>query len=449
MDRLNGFCQEVKALVSLKPELFEDAPDRSYLLDQMEKKHNIAFPKEFRCFYQIIGKRNFKKYGYVKLLDIEEFQIGHDEKQGNYLIFAKSRKEDYALFFKSNIVLKEKGDFSWHPVYHNEDNQQSLTKFLLIHLSLSITQVFQNAVSVKLKYSQAKVIETMIAADGKKEVIRDYPEYICESFGLTKSIADECVEESALYDTERKLFAYFDYYSGNKLMIFCDDHDELFNAVGNYPFIWRKQNGKKILNPSKFVKGEPPKSFEEKLDMIRSIIPWARKVKYKEINHELPYYLNYFFSCFSKTENFWNTNMEIVLPEKLDMGKEYIDFAYENQGVFSCAFKKETDEAYISYDQKKYIRIEENLDELLVTIACIQAIMGNLMEVTCEISLSELEDMKPFFFEICHTNNWRCFANPTRKILIFSDKDNVYIGGRTQWYMETLAEDSGVDFSFL
>lgn len=449
MDRYNEFCREIRELISLKPELFEETPVSAEMLDRIEKEHKIKFPDEFRFFYQIIGNRKFKKYYYVKLLDIEEFECKHDDKYGDYIIFAKSRNEEYALFFYDGVVLKEKGEFGWHNTYHYEDNQQSLTKFLLIYLSLSLMQTFENAVSVKMKYSQAKVSETDILPNGKKRVIRDYPEYICSSLGLTRSVADENVEETTLFDTGRKLFAYFDYYSGNKLMLFCDDRDVLVNAVGNLPFVWKKQDGKKILNPSKFIKGEPPESFEEKLDMIRSIIPWARKVKYQEASNELPYYLNYFFCCFSKTDNFLNANMGIISPEKLDLNREYIDFAYENQGLYSYAFKKGTDEAYISYDQKRYFRTEESLDELLLLIACFQAVMSDLMEVTCEIAPSELEELIPFFFEISKTSDWKCYANPARKILLYSDKDCIYISGRTQWYMETLEEDSGVDFSYL
>lgn len=443
MERFLLFCQELKEIIALKPELFEINNDFNQKLTHLESE-NVIFPKELKFYYEVTGcQKKIYHHSIFQFCELKDLKIQLDQKHGKYIFFCQnSVPYYYAYFLKDSIVRTSDDQKHWHGSLRIEN-------ILLYILSNTMIENFDNKIFVKMKYAGAKVIESGVTEDGVPYKIKDYPELISRKLSVRNISLIDDLEETAFCDTNRKIFAYFNYYSSNKLLMACDHAEVLEHSAGEYSVVWRKKNGKKVQNPSRYIKGESPHSFAEKLDIIRAVIPYARKVKYHRSNQNLPETLDYFYQCFSKTQNFFDCDMEIRHFEETDSEKEYFHFAYENQGVFCFALKIATKEVFITYDEKDYEKLNLSLEELLIYIACTQAVMGGLMKILCEAELKDLDDLKPFFFEFCCTDDMSCYMNPERKILMICDRDSVFLSAGTEWYMKTLEEDSGVEFSYL
>lgn len=428
MDKFEIFRKELNILLSLKEDLFEKDPDCDEKIKNFENENHITMPQELRYYYQVTGRQEkIHQNPYTRIFEIENLQISHNDQYGDYLFFASSAYETYGYFFNCHKLMK-----SSESRQHWQVKLFSDLDSLLIHsLAESMLKKFDNHIFVKLRYPKDE----------------HYRGYISDKLNIHNftSIGNEYY--TAFYDENKKILALFDYDEVNRLLLACDNREALSEAAKSHQFVWKRQNGKKVHNPSKFVKGECPASFEEKLEMIRSAVPYARKVKYKSIDNGLPESLNYFYNCFSKTEDFFNSDMEIVPMNDIDKSKEWIYFSYENQGVFGLALKNGTSDVYITYDDKEYSKLNDSLEEVLIFAACHNAMA--LMEVVCEADKNDIEDLTPFFFELSHTESSRCFVNPTRKILMIYDRDSLFLSARTDWYMNTLEDDSGVAFDYL
>ncbi len=199
-----------------------------------------------------------------------------------------------------------------------------------------------------------------------------------------------------------------------------------------------------MQNPSKYVKGEPPVTFQQKMDQV-SQVNFPKIVRKDVGNPELPESLRYLHEIYSKKKAFFDSDMHVMKIADYD-DAPYQMIADENQYGFSFAIKSGTEDVYITYDGESYETYGASLEDVLLYISCVQG-MG-LLAVNCIADPAELDRLRPYFFEVCKNEKFQCFVCPDRRMLMIYEEDMLCIAGKTDRYMQVLEEDSGVEFSY-
>ena len=276
MDKFEIFCSELNTIVSLKEDLFEQDLDCDEKIKNFEEQNNVIIPKELRCYYQVTGRQqNIHQAPHAGIVELDSLKVYHSDQYGDYLLLASTEYDPYGYFFDSGKVMR-----SFANRCHWEVKLFGDLGSLLIHsLAENMLKKFENNIFVKLRYPKTE----------------HYREYISEKLNLKNFTSIDNEYYTAFYDKEQKILALFDYDETNRLILACDNADVLSEAARSYPFVWKRQNGKKVQNPSKFVKGECPQSFEEKLEMIRA--------QGNRMKKSLIFVQNYLFFAYDLTKN--------------------------------------------------------------------------------------------------------------------------------------------------
>ena len=159
-------------------------------------------------------------------------------------------------------------------------------------------------------------------------------------------------------DLERQLLLrYFD-YDRKKVLIYSQDQAQLEKLGECWPIVWQRRDGKKILDPAKFIHSQAPITFEEKLEAMSRALLGKRSMALapEEINKaearldiKFPEALRQFYLRFGKGGKLFTSDslhdiltFKQMTPEDDDFGEEFREareqgsllLAVENQGVW-------------------------------------------------------------------------------------------------------------------
>lgn len=427
MNEIELFSHELSRVLSTQSVIKVDTCDIEQKITQFEQTHHITLPVILKQYYRLTGKQSeiYQTSDY-KVYDVEHIEVCNDEELGEYLVFASRMNNTYGFFLRTNTFMHSSAARIVWGTHHMGD----LKSFLLYSMVGTLISCFENVISVKLSY--VKVEDD------------DYPNYIAEKISVPPICSIDHVYYTAFCNAETRMLAFFNNDSSPKLLLGCDDYDALSAVMQSQKCTLRKKDGYRVQNPAKYVKGEPPMNFSQKMDMISQVnFP---KIARKDVTHpELPESLQYLHEIYSKKKAFFDSDMHVV--KITDYGDEpYQVIADENQYGFSFAIKCGTKDVYITYDGETYEPYEASLEDVLLYISCVQG-MG-LLAVNCIADPVELDRLRPYFFEVCRNDQFQCFVCPDRRMLMIYEDNMLSIAGKTDRYIHVLEEDSGVEFSF-
>ena len=410
------FLHDLTELIKLKSELFVD---KSNTTAPLSPEICMLIPYQLRDYYTFaISCIDIFSEAPVRILRFDEMTIEErdDEK---ILIFARSndRYYVYGYSYERSIVMQSHGSIVWSSCFMSD-----IGNFILFHLSCALLGHFNNIAAVSINCSKA--------------TNHNYSEYAAKRIGLDMFRTLHNSYYSAFYHSDLKLLSVFNYDSSKRFLLACDDPEVLTEQLGSQKYRFIKLNGRQMQDPRRYIKGDPPKCFIDKLLMIYNLLYGSEPQTTS--NGKL---LEQFWNLFGRKKEFLSAEFDLY---PLSGDKRCI-IAEDTRGALSWAVDKDLSKVYLSSNSCAFIEQDMSVEELLIYISVVQS--AALSKASSAAAGNDLDRLRPYFFELSDNGCIKCFAAPDRKLLMLLEGDTLTIAGKTQRALDKLSADSGVEFS--
>ena len=250
-DIADGFLNDLTELVRLKSRLFEE---KRSIAAQLGSDSRQTLPRQLRDYYIHAHSRS-DIFAKAPVRILRPYELTIEEHDGEKLVvFARSADGYYVYGYSAarDAVMQSHGSVVWS-VCHLSD----AGSFILYYLSQALTGFFDNITSVSISFPPA--------AD-------DYSGYAAECVGMDRFGTLRHSYYSAFRLTSKALLAVFDYDSSRRLIVACDDGKALAVQLGAMRHRPIKLDGLPVQDPHRYIKGEPPRSFCDRLVTVYRLL---------------------------------------------------------------------------------------------------------------------------------------------------------------------------------
>lgn len=426
----DSFQNDIRTLQMIAPRVFHPL-DAAAQIQLTEAEHRILFPQVLRFYYEETGDQRalFPKSAVVRILNAANLTAGLDLKHGPYLVFAESASYKYAYFERSKQVMSitHTGRI-WNPLPF-----PSLAEFLLYYLAKGI---------------MAQLCNSILAPPIKAPRNTDRIQYTEQTLGCRRALCAENPYYFILFSQEHSFIGEYDYDRQKKYLFASDNHDVIQAIVQQANSVWITEHGCKRQNPAKYLGGEPPNTFFERIRMIHQILfPNRMPSTANSLDIKLPICVSEFYALFGDNASFLNADMHIINTSELTVSNNRTVFAYENQSVCSYAFSADAGFIFQLQKNREYL-LEVTLTQFLEYLACVQGCA--LLPCCCTAENADISRLEPYFYRLNDTSEFSCYLNPKRKIIMIRERnsDTVTLASKSDSAMCTLETDSGVPLNW-
>ena len=461
----------------------EDWTDQSPEAEAMEKLREYDFlPEAFHALYQVIGgEERLLRQGFLPVERMVLEQYSDRNRRMEYLVYRRTKEHEQYAFSRElplNRVISPTGGI-FRSGTHSIDNTraewkkwdrwcawggppQSLGTLLLRQVGQALTEDLPNCVWVKLSF--------------KGIGDRSRYEAAAEQLGCTVLNSINICGYEFAYDEVRGMLLKFEEDSQKKCLVYSRETVVLEALGEKYTIIWQKRDGKKILDPKKFIKSSPPMDFKEKLDMTAAVllgkksmalVPEEIEKAEKRLRMTFPEALREFYLRFGKGGKLFSDGSLnlIYTPKELqnDMNEEGCGngsssekdgvipegdpvLAVENQAVWLLRLERETGLPYLDLGNGERETWGMSLEDTLLWLLAMNGV-GFLPRVG-ECSLEDNEESRVLlghFFHFLSTGKQAVFVNPQRGLLgCCNGEGSIYIMASRGDALEKLEADADI-----
>ncbi len=475
------FLEDLRALC--RSAFGEDWTDQPAEAEAMEKLREYTFlPEAFHALYQVIGREErLLRQGFLPVERMVLEQYSDRNRRLEYLVYCRTRDHEQYAFSRElpvNRVISPTGGIFWCDT-HSIDNTraewekwyrwcawggppQSLGTLLLRQVGQALEGEMPNCVWIKLSF--------------KGIGDRSRYEVAAEQLGCTMlNSINICGYEFACDEARGMLLKFAEDYQ-KKCLVYSRETAVLEALGEKYTIIWQKRNGKKILDPRKFIQSPPPVNFKEKLDMLADVLLGKKSMALeaeeiekaeKRLGITFPKALWEFYLRFGKGGKLFSDGALnlIYTPKELrnDMngegcGNEHSSeedgvipicdpvLAVENQAVWLLRLDRETGLPYLDLRNGERDTLGMSLEDTLLWLLAMNG-LGFLPRVG-ECSLEDNGESRALldhFFHFLSIGKQAVFANPQRGLLGCCNGEGlIYIMASRGSALEKLEEDADI-----
>ncbi len=443
-----------------------DWTDRHPGGEAMDKLRTYRFlPEIFFALYEITGgEERLHQQGFLPIEKLEQSQLAGQDA----LLYCRYKKEEYAFcrdFSERNpphhglhIHILSPYSMCWEWTlwcsWGGQSQFQTLAAALLRQAGEALSREMPNCVWVKLpvkKEGKLSRYESLAKRLGVQALESVYPigwEFLC--------------------DPDRGLLVRYCGDERKKVLVYSRDPAELEKL--EWPVEWQRRNGKKCLDPEKFIQSPAPVTFAEKLEAMskallgkRSMALPAGEVEKAEarLGVKFPDALREFYLRFGKGGRLLTSDSleDILTPKQMnpdndDFGEEFQEareqnsllLAVENQGVWRLYLDCETGEPWMDWGEGRQDCWGLDLEGVLLYLLALNSVGFLPRGGECGMEdTPENRELLGHYFHFLTEGKMAVFIDPEKGLAGCRNNENeIYIKSHNRKVLDQLEENADI-----
>lgn len=446
--------------------------------EAIDKLRSYDFlPEVFIAMYEIIGgEERIHQQGLLSVEEIELDEQPWGEQTAKYLVFLRKGKQEYSFSRVQRFTGNQHLDHPFCGLYQlnvgdstyrkrkfwdkwcfwgGQSQFQTLPTALLRLVGETLIQELPNCV-----WSQVPV---------KKEGKLSRYESLARRLGVQTMETVYPISWEYLCDPGRGvLVRYFD--DGRKKVLIYSQNPAALEALGeSWPIEWQRRDGKRILDPAKFIQSPAPVTFSEKLEVMSRALLGKRSLaltpeeidKVEEcLGIKFPDALREFYLHFGKGGKLFSSDsLHNILTfsqmnsEDDDFGEEFqiardkesILLAVENQGVWRIYLNCKTGEPWMDWGQGPQDCWGLDMEGTLLYLLAMNSLGFLPRGGNCDMEdTSENRELLGHYFHFLVEGKMSVFADPDKGLVGCRAGKTLYIKAHNEKALKQLEENADI-----
>lgn len=337
--------------------------------------------------------------------------------------------------------------------------QEPLAELLLRQLGEALSTVMSNCI--------------WVTEPVKKEGKLSRYETVSKRFGC--SVLESAAPKNLGFacDPERRLLLRYSDYGWKKVLLYSQDPAPLEALEERWSVEWQLREGKRVLDPAKFIHSPAPAAFAEKLEAMsrallgkRSMALPPEEIRKAEtrLGFQFPEALRQFYLRFGKGGKLFTSDslndiltLQQMDPEDDALGEEFAEaleqgsllLAVENQGVWTMYLDLKTGEPWLDWGEGRQDCWGLDLEGALLYLLAMNATGFLPWGGECDMEdTPENRELLGHYFHFFLEGPMAVFADPDKGLVGCRwGEDQVCIMARSQKALDGLERDTGIEVS--
>lgn len=444
-------------------------------------------PEVFIGMYEVMGgEERFRQLGFLPVEQLKPKPFTFNKQPGECLTYRCHEKDDVEYAFSPMIVSREysperhcepfHGVFYTIGVSYNELDGKYSEKIWSQYHDFGGWWRKKNTLAAVLLYQIGEALagwmpnQAWLKIPVKKEGKLSWYQTLAKRLDCITLQSIEPLGLEFVCDPDRGVLVLYDSQSHFKVMAYSREPAQLARLEEKYPLAWQRQEGKRVLDPAKFIHSPTPAAFAEKLEAMsrallgkRSMALPMEEISKAEarLGFQLPEALRQFYLRFGKGGKlFTSESMNDILtfqqmdPEDDDFGEDFAEaleqgsllLAIENQGVWTMYLDLKTGEPWLDWGEGRQDCWGLDLEGALLYLLAMNATGFLPWGGECDMEdTPENRELLGHYFHFILDGPMAVFADPDKGLVGFrSGETQICIMARSQKALNDLERDINI-----